>query len=82
MTHHQTQNIILEKNATQLWLLPNPIQKLILATMPMAANSIFSQKFQFFIVLTKSVLMARSSFQLCSLWRRQAVMSAVDKAGY
>ena len=50
--------------------------------MPMAADSIFSQKFQFFIVLTKSVLIARSSFQLCSLWRRQAVMSAVDKAEY
>lgn len=48
----------------------------------MAANLIFSQKFQFFFVLTKSVLMARSSFQLCALWRRQAVMSAVDKAEY
>lgn len=48
----------------------------------MAANLIFSQNFQIFFVLTKSVLMVRSSFQLCALWRRQAVMSAVDKAEY
>ena len=83
MTHHQTQNILLKDKATQLHIVctfQNLILKLILATM--AANLIFSQNFQIFFVLTKSVLMVRSSFQLCALWRRQAVMSAVDKAEY
>ena len=89
MTHHtpsDTQNILLKDKATQLYIyivictFQNLILKLILATM--AANLIFSQNFQIFFVLTKSVLMVRSSFQLCALWRRQAVMSAVDKAEY